>query len=419
MSATILADRDIPAIRRALEQLGPVETFDAARLNTPDLDDRLARARALVVRTVTRIDGELLARAPRLRAVATASAGSDHIDVDALADRGLELITAAGCNATAVAEHVTTWVSDWIARKPDLARAPVGIVGFGHTGRRAAARFAALGLELRLCDPPLEASRGRGHIPSVGDPGLDAWARTVKLHALDDLVKHCGVITLHVPLTAGGDHPTVGLIDATRLAARPSLVWLNAARGGVLDDAALLGPEPGPRACLDVFDGEPSPLPSLFQAGSPVARLSPHIAGYSLEAKLRATELVAAGVRVALDIDDPPDRWRPAAELGPPPPVRVVGLDDNITDPRSALASVLGELHDLVAIDERLRAAIRGTAGSQAVRGAFVAQRRGYRLRREFAAHRLRVDTPGLCAKGRAQLDAWLDALGVGLSDTR
>lgn len=414
---TLLADLEIPVVARALAHLGRVEPFDAADLVTGALDGALATAEVLVVRTVTAVDGPLLERAPRLRAVATASAGFDHIDQRALAHRGVRLVTAAGCNAAAVAEHVITWVAEQLSREPTLARRAVGVVGFGHTGRRVAARLAALGLETRVCDPPLEAARRRGPPPSVGDPRLDAWAAEVVLEPLDALIDRCGIVTLHVPRTVGGDHPTVGLIDAARLGRGSPPVWLNAARGGVLDDAALLGLDPAPRACLDVFDGEPRPHPALFEPRSPVARVSPHVAGYSLEAKLRASELVADGLAKVLGVEPSAERWRAADELEAAPAERAVNVDADET--WAALSGVLFAVHDLAALDQRLRAAMLACASDPARATAFGAQRRGYPLRREFAAHRLRLETPRLDPAARLRLVGQLRALGLTVSDTR
>lgn len=220
---------------------------------------------ALIVRSATRVDDAFLAARPRLRWLATASSGADHLDQAALAARSVAWCNTPGANAEAVADWVEIALSELqVAPGPrDKASTvgtlgTVGIVGVGHVGRAVARRLGDQGWQLLLCDPPrAQAEPDFPHVP------------------LDALLAQADVLTLHVPLDATTRH----LVDAAALARLRGAVLLNASRGDVLDgEAALAWALAGGHLALDVWPGEPHPRPELVAA----TRLAtPHVAGHT------------------------------------------------------------------------------------------------------------------------------------------
>ena len=268
----------------------------------------LGQARALIVRNRTRVGARLLAAGPKLVAVGRLGVGLDNIDLDACAARDLPVYPATGANVVAVAEYVVAAMlvmlrgayhatdrllaGDWprtalIGR--EASGKTLGIVGFGAIGRAVAARASALGVDVAAFDPML----------SPDDP---AWS-TPGARRFDDLgamLGACDVVTLHVPLTETTRH----LVGAAEIAAmKPGACIVNTARGGVLDEAAMVEALVSGKlgaAALDVFEDEPLPAHSPFE-GIPNLYLTPHIAGLTREADARTGALVASRIRRALE----------------------------------------------------------------------------------------------------------------------
>jgi (S)-sulfolactate dehydrogenase len=228
-----------------------------------ELELMAARARALIVRNRTQVRGSLLEAARRLEVVGRLGVGLDNIDLAACRARGIEVLPAAGANATAVAEHVIaamlvllrgtfaatgamlegSWPRELLVGREASGRL-LGLVGYGGIAREVAHRARALGLRIAAYDPHL----------APGDP---AWQDTLRHDRLDSLLAAADVVSLHVPLT----DETRLMIDATALGAmREGAILINTARGGIVDEAALAealrcGRLAG--AALDVFETEP------------------------------------------------------------------------------------------------------------------------------------------------------------------
>jgi (S)-sulfolactate dehydrogenase len=280
----------------------------------PDLVDRradllaaVANADALIVRNRTRVDGEVLAAGPRLRAVGRLGVGLDNIDVAACRERNIQVLPATGANARAVAEYVVAsvlvltrgvyhdssqvaqgaWPRTAMSDGREVCGRTLGIVGFGGIGRLTARLARGLDMRVIAHDPMLAAD----------DPAwFDAGVEPVEL---DSLLARSDAVTLHIPLTDG----TRNLIDASRIAAmKNGAVLVNTARGGIVDEAALAsalreGKLGG--AAIDVFGDEPLPAGSPL-SGVPNLILTPHIAGLSQEANARVSEMVANRVAEVL-----------------------------------------------------------------------------------------------------------------------
>jgi (S)-sulfolactate dehydrogenase len=297
---------DEAAIAEALA--GRDVLYDPALVDRPqDLLAALGDCRGLIVRNRTQVRGALLDAAPRLRVVGRLGVGLDNIDMAACAARGVEVRPASGANDLAVAEYVVSaalmllrraWfvtpqviAGDWprmAAMGRELAGKRLGLVGYGAIARLTARRAVSLGAEIAAYDPFVADS----------DP---AWSGVSRV-SLDDLLCTSDVVSLHTPLTP----QTRRLIDAGALdRLKPSAIVINAARGGVVDEAALCQALKAGRlggAALDVFETEPVTAASAahFQ-GVPNLILTPHIAGVTEESNERVSAVTARAVAAILD----------------------------------------------------------------------------------------------------------------------
>jgi (S)-sulfolactate dehydrogenase len=283
--------------------------YDAALVDRPDdLAALAAGARALIVRNRTQVRGAFLAACTNLIAVGRLGVGLDNIDVAACNARGIAVFPATGANDLAVAEYVIAGLfmlfrpvygatarvaaGDWprtaLMDGREIAGKRLGLIGFGATARQVARRAGVLGMSVMASDPHVHRDD-----PAWGELGAES-------KTLEDLLQAADAVSLHVPLT----DETRGLIDARRLALmKPDAVLINAARGGVVDEAALahsLATDRLAGAMLDVFDREPLPGGGPL-AGVPNLILTPHIAGLTREANTRVGSLVAERVRAALE----------------------------------------------------------------------------------------------------------------------
>ncbi len=305
----ILVDANVPAADACFGVLGEVVRRPGREIAPGDLRD----ADALVVRSITRVDAALLAEARRLRFVGTCTIGTDHVDTRLLAERGIAFASAPGCNAEAVVDYVLVSLLTLAERQGwRLAERRVGVVGAGNVGGRLLHRLSAMGIDCLACDPPRVEAEGHA------TPGSGAPADFVDL---DTLIDECDVLCLHTPLVREGPHATHHLLDAERIAAlAPGTVLLNAGRGDCLDGQALrarLAGQGDISAVLDVWEGEPGIDAALRDL---VELATPHIAGYSLDGKLRGTHQVTRALCRAFGL---PCRVTLDELLPAPPPARL------------------------------------------------------------------------------------------------
>ncbi|RMF41559.1 MAG: 3-phosphoglycerate dehydrogenase [Alphaproteobacteria bacterium] len=273
-----------------------------------ELLDRVADARAIVVRNATQVDVELLDAAPKLRLVARMGVGLDNIDVAACRARGIEVCPAVGANAVSVAEYVIatamillrgrayyatpeviagTWDRPRYGSGLELAGRTMGIVGFGSIGQVVGAR--ARGMEMKVI----------AHDAMLPEDA-PAWKDAARVD-LDTLIEKADVVTLHCPLLP----ETVDLIDAARIARmKPGAVLINSARGGIVNEAACAAALRSGHlggAALDTLKVEPidATARELF-AGLDNLILTPHVAGVTRDSNRRIAEVAAANVRRVL-----------------------------------------------------------------------------------------------------------------------
>lgn len=301
----IIIDENIPYAKGEAERLGVVTYLPATAITPEAVRD----ADALIVRTRTRCDAALLAGS-KVRFVATATIGFDHLDTDYLHRAGIGWSNCPGCNAGAVAQYVrNTLLALEQEGKLVLQGLCVGVVGVGHVGKQVVAALKPLGVELLCCDPPRQAR---------GEEG------TAGFLPLEVLLERCHALTLHTPLTHEGNNATFHLIDATRLAQAKQLqLLINSSRGEVVDNVALRHAlEQGhlPYAVLDTWENEPN-IDRVLLANCFIA--TPHIAGYSADGKAKATSMALTavaqyfGLDMTFDITPPPLPTAPPTDLSP------------------------------------------------------------------------------------------------------
>jgi erythronate-4-phosphate dehydrogenase len=371
MPLRIVADRVIAAAATAFAEIGEVTLADG-RLISAEL---LADADVLLVRSVTRVDAALLDGTP-VRFVGTATAGTDHVDEDLLRARGIAFAAAPGCNARAVGEYVLATVlahAERIGRAPSTLRC--GVIGCGHAGRAALDLLEAVGVECLRNDPPLAAGR-QGYVPLAEALAAD-------------------VVSLHVPLSAGGPHPTVGLLGASELARMPrGALLINAARGGVVDEPAWQDAVAGRRllAAIDCWRGEPGISRAMLDAAW-IA--TPHVAGHTVDARLRATHQLRGALRAwAGVVTGNGVAPAPTAADAPAPLVLPPGATD------AAVRAAVFACVDPRAQTADFRAAL--DAAGDGARAAFDRMRAQFGSRREFGVRP--VAETGVATDTAAQL---------------
>lgn len=265
----IVVEANIPYIRGILEKFGEVVYLPASAIDFAAVRD----ADALFVRTRTRCDGRLLSGSS-VGFIATATIGTDHIDLGYCRDNGIAVYNAPGCNAPAVAQYVFSVIGNYFGGR-SLAGMKLGVVGVGNVGSIVARWGGRLGMDLLLCDPPRSRREGGGSF--VG---------------LDRVMEEADVITFHTPLTKEGDDRTFHLADSRFFnGLKRCRLLINSSRGAVVDNAALLEALAEKRleaAAIDCWENEPQINRQLLENAF-VA--TPHIAGYSSDGKKRATAM--------------------------------------------------------------------------------------------------------------------------------
>ncbi len=304
----LIAEELSPA---TVEALGP--DFEVRHCNGADRAELLAAivdADALLVRSATKVDDEALQAAKRLRVVARAGVGLDNVDVRAATQNGVMVVNAPTSNIVSAAElavalmlaaarhvspaHAALTRGEWKRSRYtgiELFEKTVGIVGLGRIGVLVAQRLTAFGMHVIAYDPYVQAGR--------------AAQMGVRMVSLEELMTEADFVSVHLPKTP----ETVGLIGADEFAvARPGLVLVNAARGGIVDERALYDALKTGRiaaAGLDVFAEEPCTDSPLFELENVVA--TPHLGASTDEAQEKAGVAVARSVRLALSGELVPD----------------------------------------------------------------------------------------------------------------
>lgn len=275
----IVIDKAIPFVKGLLEPFAEVEYVDGDMIER----DHIADCDAMLIRTRTRCDRRLL-EGSKVKFIATATIGYDHIDMEYCRSRSITVVRAEGCNARGVLQ----WVAAALARIMQMTnRRPeectLGVVGVGHVGSIVAEYARSWGFKVVCCDPPRQAREGGDFI------------------SLEELASQVDIMTLHTPL----DSTTHHMVNDRLLAKMHSeAIVLNSSRGEVVDGKALL--HSGLRYALDVWESEPDIDRELLQNA---LLATTHIAGYSAQGKANASAAVVR--KLAARYGLPLTEWYP------------------------------------------------------------------------------------------------------------
>ncbi len=343
----IVADQNMLMVEPLFAEYGSITYVPGRSICAADIVD----ADILLVRSVTQVNKALLENSS-VSFVGSATIGTDHIDRDYLAERGIAFAYAPGCNADAVVQYDLSVLSRLEA---NWLNCTVGIVGCGNVGGRLYRALTNLGVSCSVYDPFLSADSGFNLVDF-------------------ETVLASDIICVHTPLTTSGRYPTKHLFSAEVLAQiDPRSLLINAGRGGVIDNAALLQLLEGGsslRVALDVWEGEPAiSLPLMNK----VSLATPHIAGYSVEGKARGTEMLAEAFK----------------EITGPHAEKLGGEAKTSSKLSTVAADTISELilasYDVAEDDLRMRNAL---AASSDIGQSFDLLRKQYPERHEFSCYK-------------------------------
>jgi erythronate-4-phosphate dehydrogenase len=353
----IIIDDKIPYIKGVFEPYAEV-VYLPGKLTTAEL---VKDADALVTRTRTVCNKRAL-EGSKVKFIATATIGFDHIDSRYCEQTGIEWVNAPGCNAESVNQYVASALFSYSIRKDfTLKGKTIGIVGVGQVGSRIARTCETLGMNVLLNDPPRERVEGSSQF--------------VSLHTIQ---QQADIISFHVPLNRGGTDNTVHMVDeefVRNLGAEPLLI--NTCRGEVFDSATVLETRQAGKLSgliIDCWENEPGldlHLLKLVDFGTP------HIAGYSKDGKANGTKMSIRAISkyFGLGIDD----WEPSGVE--PPAYPIIKLDGIDRSEDSILAEAILSTYRIEKDDRALR---ENSELFEQLRG-------DYPVRREFGSYSIQA----------------------------
>ncbi len=296
----LIVERNIPYVAGLLDPYADVRYLAPEEITPKAVRD----TDGMIIRTRTRCDAELLAKSS-VKMIATATIGTDHIDLDYCRSRTITAVNAPGCNAPAVAQYVFATLMQVINRP--LQSYTLGIVGAGHVGSIVERWARGLDMRVLVCDPPRQQAEGG-----------EGWSD------LETIVREADIITFHTPLTREGEYRTYHIADAEFFGKlRRSPIIINSARGEIVDTQALVAARDAGLVgglIIDCWEGEPEIDRELLRRAD-IA--TPHIAGYSAEGKVRASQIALDAIttffmmpRVTVDQPLPPAPARSVTVAG-------------------------------------------------------------------------------------------------------
>ncbi len=353
----IIADDKIPYLKGALESFAEV-IYLPGNKTTPEI---VKDADALITRTRT-ICNENLLKDSKVKFIATATIGYDHIDTEYCQKAGIEWTNAPGCNAESVNQYIVSALFSWSMRKRnDLAGKTIGVVGVGQVGSRVAKTCEILGMRVLLNDPPRERREGPG-----------------KFVSLKTIQEKADIISFHVPLNMEGIDKTFHMVNASflqNLTKKPLII--NSCRGEVFNTKDTINAsktEDISGIIIDCWENEPDLNHDLLNV---VDYGTPHIAGYSKDGKANGTKMSVQAISRFFNLGI--DNWEPEKiEL---PKNTIIRIDGNQRRKKSILAEAILSTYDIENDDEALRESPH----------LFEKLRGDYPVRREFDSFKIKA----------------------------
>lgn len=277
----VIIDSAIPYIKGVLEPFADVVYLPANKIDKASAKD----CDAMIIRTRTKCNKALL-EGSRVRFIATATIGTDHIDIPYCLSKRIILASAGGCNARGVLQWVASALKHiCITNNRPPEEYCLGVVGVGNVGSLVVEYASKWGFKVMKCDPP------RAKREAEGD-----------YHSIEELAKSCDIITLHTPL----DNTTHHLVDAKLMdMMRPDATIINASRGAVVDNAEIV--KRSNSYIFDVWESEPNIVQDVLNKAT---LATPHIAGYSKQGKSNATTMAVRALASYFGL--PLMTWHPA-----------------------------------------------------------------------------------------------------------
>lgn len=348
-----MADQNVPFLKGALESVAEIHYFPGREIGPGQIRD----ADALIIRTRTRCDRTLLENS-KVKFIATATIGYDHIDTGYCANRLIRWQNAPGCNSSSVEQYILSSLLV-LAEKFNfkLWNMNIGIIGVGHVGSKVKRIAELLGMKILLNDPPREREEGPGEF--------------VKLK---QLLSVADIVTLHVPLNMNGEDKTYHMADRSFFQSiRKKVHFVNTSRGEVVDTNALkeaIDRKSLASVVLDVWENEPDIDKGLLDL---VDIATPHIAGYSLDGKANGTRMSVYALDWFFNLGL--KNWKP--ENIPIPEKTDFHIDAEGKDIQNVLNESILKTYNVMEDDQRLRKSLH----------TFEQQRADYPLRREYGTY--------------------------------
>lgn len=348
----LVVDENIPFAKHVFGSFGSVVLCQGRDINSEVIRD----ADALIIRSVTKVNEQLLANS-KLGFIGSCTVGKDHIDEQLLQNKEISYAFAPGSNSRSAAEYTLTAILAVAAEKNIAAEdLQIVLVGGGHVGQKVYQLCTTLGATVSICDPLLSQAQ------------QDSQANYISWQQV--LTSDADILSLHVPLTHHGEHPTHQLLNKDSLAAlNPKTAIINNSRGGVIAEHDLLEDIKTSKRLLvlDVWNNEPD---INFQMLKQCFIATAHIAGYSLDGKLEGANMI---YRALCKHVDRMDNWQQFA-INLPQPEPISG---DYTD----WLSLCSQAYDIFKDDSLLRASYLKGGTTY-----FDDLRKNYRPRRDFAA---------------------------------
>jgi erythronate-4-phosphate dehydrogenase len=353
----VIVDEKIPFLHNVLEPFVDVEYYAGTEIN----NSIVKNADALIIRTRTKCDASLLSNT-KVKFIATATIGYDHIDTEYCNKKDIIWTNAPGCNSNSVMQYIASALLTYSMEQGiDLKNKVLGVIGVGNVGKKIVKLAEYLGMQVILNDPPRAKKEG-----------------PCSFISLKGLLRDANIITCHVPLAYKGDFPTYHLVNEEFLSkVNKETILINSSRGEVVDTQSLniaLKTQKIKEAFVDVWENEPKIDRELLKMAY---FATPHIAGYSTDGKANATKMSVQALSRHFDLGI--DDWEP--DDIPTPENTTIKIDANNSNFQNILKDAILSTYSIRNDDKLLRNCPN----------EFEKLRGNYPLRREFVAYHISV----------------------------